>query len=117
MTKTGTEVTIPDARINKALRDCANDLAEEIMYRYGTKDRQGTGIHPAMLGKFKLDMSTVHEADAALASVDAPATGEQDCRDAGPGRGQCDMCAAGHYEKCRYTRPADAPAPVVKPHD
>ncbi len=24
------------------------------------------------------------------------------CRDAGPGRGLCDMCAQGHYEKCRY---------------
>lgn len=32
-----------------------------------------------------------------------PAT---DCRTAGPGKGLCDMCAAGHYEKCRYARNA-----------
>lgn len=37
----------------------------------------------------------------------------KNCREVPPGNGYCDQCAAGHYERCRYTTSSAAqPAPV-----
>lgn len=46
-----------------------------------------------------------HECRAMRNLRDALATpepGAVNCREAGPGRGLCDFCARGEYEKCRY---------------
>jgi hypothetical protein len=39
------------------------------------------------------------------------------CREAGPGRGRCEPCAKGEYEKCLYTQPSSIGTPVAYMRD
>jgi len=43
-----------------------------------------------------------------------PAAKRPNCRDVPPGNGFCDMCAAGHYERCRYVVPLSQSAAIER---
>ena len=108
MTKTGTEVTIPDARINPNVTGISVLRNGHVRVELDDNSWEEWGIGD--LAEYTIKLLRER---AALASVDAPATGEQN-----QGRqGYCEICnawpmhSAGCY--CRQpAAPADAPAPV-----
>ena len=129
MTKTGTEVTIPDARINEALHEFRRIAVSRM--------NQVAALYPCSPGtieRTRNEMLDDMEAfQKSLASVDAPATGEQKLVPMEPTKKMLDAmeaawCKHNHgnpydkelpdiYRAMLAAAPADAPAPGEKPHD
>lgn len=66
-----------------------------------------------MTGKFTHAETVLRYQEIARKALAAPTPASEllNCREAGPGKGMCDMCAAGYYDCCRYVVPLNKQKP------